>query len=363
MNPKPMSETEAIRSDIEMTRRRMDETVDALGERMHGRHLVDEVIGFFRSSNHSTSESDSDIMHSETAGRVREKLSDAAGKISATAGNTANAVVDTVKNNPLPILLIVGGAAWLAYAATRGRNPDLEEDDMDDSNHYDPDTHFDRPIEYPPAGLAAAAAEGRSDEAGSKFQPVKDTLKDKVSGVSETARDKFQSVKESTAEFGSRIKDRASDLGSQVQDRAGAMYGKTRDVVVHTADEHPLALGLGCLALGVLVGLALPTPAPLNRVAGPTVDRLRHRTRDAGKQMLQKGRRVVQAATDAARHEAELQGLTLERSRHGAAAIGEQAGQAASNTAREEGLAGGAEPEQPRAGAEPAAPSVARSAM
>lgn len=344
MNPKPMSETEAIRSDIEMTRRRMDETVDALGERMHGRHLLDEVIGLFRHSG------DEDSATHKTAARVREKVSEAAGKISATAGNAASAAVDTVKKNPLPFVLIAGGAAWLAYSVSRGRTANLEEDEMDEENHYDPETHYDRPIEYPAAGMSSEN-DMPDEEEGSKFDEMKGAVKDKaaaarekLSDLSGKARDKLQSVKERASEFGSRIKDRASDLGGQVQDR-----------VAQTVDDHPLEIGLGCLALGIVVGLALPTPGPVNRVAGPTVDRLRNRTRDAGREMLQKGKRVVQAASDAAKHEAESQGLTMDRLHHPS-----DSGQAAGGT--QEGMMSASSGE-PRAGAEPADPSAARPAM
>ena len=48
MNESLKNEPEAIRSDIDVTRRRMDDTMDALGERLQPRHLLDEVLGYFR---------------------------------------------------------------------------------------------------------------------------------------------------------------------------------------------------------------------------------------------------------------------------------------------------------------------------
>ena len=46
MNQSPnQHDPEAIRSDIDVTRRRMDDTIDALGDRMQPRHLIDEVLG------------------------------------------------------------------------------------------------------------------------------------------------------------------------------------------------------------------------------------------------------------------------------------------------------------------------------
>src|SRR3954468_1123855 len=42
------TDTDAIRSDIDTTRRRMDDTMDAIGDRLQGRHLLDEILGLFR---------------------------------------------------------------------------------------------------------------------------------------------------------------------------------------------------------------------------------------------------------------------------------------------------------------------------
>ncbi len=370
MNPKPIPETEAIRSDIEMTRRRMDETINALGERVQGRHLLDEAIGFFRHNSDTASAKASQVRDklSATAGKVSDQLSDA-------AGTATHAVIDTVKNNPLPILMITAGAAWLAYSATRGRKADVEED-LEDSDRYDPDTHYDRPLDYT-GGMTTEGADtsessgsgDMTDEASSKFAQLKDKageatdqMKEKFSQFSDAARDKLQSAKERASEFGSHVRDRASELGSQVQDRTREMYAKSRDRVKETADTHPLEVGLGCLAVGVLIGLAIPTPEPVNRFAGPTVDRLRNRTKDAGRDMLEKGKRVVRAATSAAKQEAESQGLSLDRLSQSGEAVAERAGEAAEDTAHEEGLTSGSS-ENERAGADPADPSAARPAM
>lgn len=300
MNPEPNSETDSIRSDIEMTRRRMDDTVEALGERLRGRHLLDEVIGFFRGDDNVEG----------TGAEFREKITQSAGK-------AATAVADTVKKNPLPILMIAAGAAWLAYSATRSRHTS-DEDETDD-DRYDPDTHYDRPLEYPESSSSlGATAEDMTDEAQSKFGQVKDTVKAKASAAKEQVKEKLSDLGSATRSKYEAVKGRAAELGSQVQDRTRAAYTKTREQVSRTANEHPVELGLGILAAGVIIGLAVPTPAPVHRLAGSTVDRLRNRTRDAGRQALQKGRRVVEAASEAAKDEARSQGLTLDQDENSA---------------------------------------------
>lgn len=265
MNSKPSNEAEALRSDIEMTRRRMDDTMNALGERLHGRHLLDEIIGFFRGSENDRG----------SGTHVREKIGE-------SAGSAANAVINTVKKNPVPIFLLTAGAAWLTYSAIKQKRDEfVEEPEIADDDPYDPASHVDRPLEYP------------GETTGSKFQQMKDTVAAKTAAAQEQLREKW----------------------SDVSDKSREIYGQTRDRVVDTIEQHPIQVGLGCLVVGALIGLALPTPDPVHRLAGSTVDRLKQRTRDAGRDVVEKGKRVAQAASSAAKREAEAQGLTLEQLR------------------------------------------------
>jgi ElaB/YqjD/DUF883 family membrane-anchored ribosome-binding protein len=351
MNPKTMSETEAIRSDIDMTRRRMDETINALGNRLHGRHLLDEIIGFFRSDESS-----------EDAGeRIREKISDAGGqikaKVSAAAGTASRAVIDTVKQNPVPVALIGAGVAWLAYSAITQKRREAEADEMFDQEPLDPDAHYDRPLEYPGSSIDEAGIEA-SEESQSTFSGLTDTVADKASDAAEQIKDKMSDLTDRASDQLHTLKDRASEMAGRAKDRTRQLYTQSRERVVRTANEHPLEVGLGCLAVGVLLGLALPTPTPVHRVAGPTVDRLRNRTRASSRDLIQKGKRVARAAADAARNEAQAQGLTLDQLRRGTRAVAHRAQSAAADAARHEGISSNAE-DNSRAGTPPADPSAA----
>lgn len=363
MNPNQPPATEAIRSDIDVTRRRMDETIDALGERMQPRHLLDEALGYFR----------------RTDEQGNSHLSNMREKFTSGAGNAMHAVTDTIKQNPLPALLIGAGVAWMVYNSRRDSTATGYSEyltDTDDDIIYDPDAHLDRPLEYPPstsgiseAGWSESAVgqpvAGASD---SKLGRIKDGIgsaassaKDKLSHAGEAAREKMSALRQAAGEKFSAARVRAGEIGSRVKQRSGEIYTAGRERVVTTADHHPLETGLVCLAAGVLAGLALPTPSPVNRRLGPTADRLRERARESGREMLQKGKHVASAAMSAAKQEAQQQGLTPEGLREKAGAVAERAKEAGQSTAREEGLATGRSmPEGNQSGSQMNDPTIAR---
>lgn len=352
MNPSSQSETDAIRSDIDVTRQRMDSTIEALGSRLHGRHLVDEFLGFFRRSNPDGSQ-------------MKERISQG-------ASNALNSVVDTVKSNPVPALMIGAGIAWMIYNSRKESAPSKSWSQGAEMSGlgempYDPDLHVDRPLDYTTGqvtGSLGLGAEDSSQLSGTDTSgdvSAAGGMKEKLGQAGGQLRDKATDLRHRAGERVQAVRHRAGEMSAQARERARMMYSQTRERVATTAHEHPLELGLGILAAGVLVGLALPTAEPVNRIAGPTVDRLRERTREAGREMLEKGRNVARAATEAAKQEAQSQGLTPERLREQAGAIGERTQQAAGDAARNEGLAAGNAPKP--SGGNPNDPSLARPAM
>lgn len=330
MNQEPDLESNALRSEIDSTRGRMDQTIDALENRMQGRHLIDEIVGFFR--------------RSDGEGRMDEWKQ----KISHSAGT----VVDSVKAHPIPIIMVGAGIAWLIYQnRTSSRQPGIEDQrDYD----YTGEDYAGGGYELHGSGNVSTGyqAEGYS-AAGlpEKASSVADQAKEKLSNLGAQAREKFAGVGSRGREKFESARQRASELGSQAQERSRELYGRTRERVATTADQHPLEVGLGFLALGLIAGMAMPTPQAVSRRLAPVGGRVRQ----AGSELMEKGKRVAKAATQAAKVEAKTQGLTVERVRDEAKAVAKSAAEAASETAKQEGLqAGGTSPADPTA----ARPSV-----
>ncbi len=325
MNPS-RDNPEAIRSDIDATRRRMDDTMDALGDRLQPRHLLDEALGFLRGGENADGD--------DRLARMREKVSE-------SASACMHSVVDTVKQNPMPALLIGAGVAWMLYAASRDRAPASADghyygyDREGDPVRYDPDRHYDRPLQYP----SGYTSNEFGLEEGSKFNGLKDKVAEKASEAGASIKNGLAHAGEAAREKAGALRDRAGELTARARAGTHDAYVRTRERVVTTADRHPLEVGLVALAAGLIAGLALPTPNAVNRTVGPAADRLRDRTREAGSEMLQKGRRVAQAAVSAVKEEAAAQGLTPEHLREQVAALGNRAKDTVKQEARQEGLA------------------------
>lgn len=201
----------------------------------------------------------------------------------------------------------------------------------DENAPHDPDASYEWPPEHQASGRAELGGESEEtvEESGfsdagrplrEKTASAEDQIKENPSDISEQTREKLQALRVRALEISSLVRSRASKIGGRVQDRAREACSRARERFTRTADKHPLELGLGCLAVGVLAGLALPTPAPVSRIAGPAVDRLRERTRETGREMIDKGRRVVHAAITAAKTEARIQGLAAKSASESAVA-------------------------------------------
>jgi ElaB/YqjD/DUF883 family membrane-anchored ribosome-binding protein len=317
MNQSSDSNTQAIRSDIDETRRRMDGTMDALGERLQPQHLIDEVLGFFR---RSTSDGNNQLHH------LREKITQ-------SADTAMHSVVETVKKNPMPALLIGAGVAWMIYESRRSSSPNMDGDYYGydrEGDLRDPDLYTDRPMQY------SLGKTGDGEQ--SKLGELKDKIAEKAADATGQVKEKLSRAGEVAREKANELRQQAGEKLGQVRERTTQAYQRSRERVIQTADHHPLELGLACLATGLVTGLLLPTPEVVHRKVGPTADRLRDRTRETSREMMEKGRHVAEAAMNAVKNEARAQGLTPERLRDKTTAVAERATDAARDTARQEGL-------------------------
>lgn len=312
LDPRQSKQSDAIRSEIDETRQRMDSTLDALTERLKGRHLVDELLGLLRSGDGGSAAS--------TVNTVKTKVAE-------TTGATVHAVVEAVKAHPLPVLVMGAGLAWLIYEkehAARGPSESFAE--------YDPEP-IDAPLADEPRDMLGEFPGGDRDPTAEPFASSQTTelggeahaagsseggMKERIQ---ETAGEAKRRVQQTASQIAAKASKLAGRAGQGVQSlkrgtaQARAVAARTSRQVAGAAREHPVETGLSCLAIGLLAGLLTPTPQRVRDEVRPVAQRLKDRAREAGRDVLARGKRVVAAANEAARHEAQQQGLTPEAMR------------------------------------------------
>ncbi|HET6805687.1 MAG TPA: DUF3618 domain-containing protein [Frateuria sp.] len=124
---------------------------------------------------------------------------------------------------------------------------------------------------------------------------------DDGAGMLDRARDMGGEVSDTVSSTWNQARERIGDTASRMADTA---HG-ARDSLAHQKDravqgynqllrENPLALGAIGIAVGALLGAALPTTEPENRLMGEASDRLADNARDAVQTGADKARDVIQ---------------------------------------------------------------------
>jgi ElaB/YqjD/DUF883 family membrane-anchored ribosome-binding protein len=114
------------------------------------------------------------------------------------------------------------------------------------------------------------------------------------------------------------VKARAGDRVSSVKDRITGAAPSGDDVkggarqAVGLAQENPLGLAVGAVAVGFLAGMLIPTTRVENEKLGPTADQVKDQIKDTGAEALEHGKAVAtetaSAAVDAAKSTAQEEG-------------------------------------------------------
>ncbi len=311
-----------IRKDIASTRADMDATLNAIGERLHPRNMIDDVVDLFRGQ-------------------------------SATFVSAGEKLLGKVKKHPLPTALISAGVVWLLVEnGKRGKRkqqqtgeeppavaapPPLSAGDLSTGGPAGPDPHGrprsarTRPLgseedytsedemrdkEFDSESSLGESNGGRAARAGRRVRSAAAGIKDSASSAVGRMRDAGRSVRETASQAARPVASRTSsavnrarawseDVSDRVKDRASRGYDKA----ANTAAEHPLAVGLGAVATGVLIGLLIPRTRREDELMGAESDAFRSEVSDAGREVFARGKRAAGAAVQATERSAHEEGI------------------------------------------------------
>jgi hypothetical protein len=271
-----------IENDIERTRARVSSTIDAIQDKLTPGQMMDQVYAYARTS--------------------------LPADFGANLGNT-------IRDNPVPVALIGVGVAWLMMqgpqsdgrARMRHRLAEYGADINGPAYRRDSD---DSDSEDSTVGRVIRKAGAKAHDLKDQAREVAHNLTDKASefgqrlseGASSMAghaRETMSSTREGMAGSVGDVGARASELGKRSEER----YYRTKDKINRKLDDQPLLLGALGVAIGTLLGAALPITRREDRFMGSTRDSLMEGAMEVARQKAGHVKESVQRAARAAQEE------------------------------------------------------------
>lgn len=250
-----------IRAEIEKTRERLEDTVEALGAQLNPSSLTQRL---------------KDNVREATIGRVQHMANNTKERIT----ETGRGLAETIRANPLPAAMVAAGLGWLLLSGRDQRSTHSYRDGIADM----PD-EIDHPGE--PRGIRRVGG-----AVADKAQELTDQAKDAAEQVAERARAAGERVADRTREAGQRIARGTDRAVHRLQDGARA----TTQDLERRYEENPMGMGAVALALGLAVGLSVPATRKEVELMGDARDKLADRTRETLAETTEKVERVVERA-------------------------------------------------------------------
>ena len=219
----------------------MDRTLGALERKFSPEQLIDRSLGYFR----------------EHGGELRQTLG------------------ATMRNNPLPIVLTLAGATWLVASSYNKRQPPGQ----------DLQSRFAR------SGV------------GQKLQARASTARDRLHSATESARQRFnrgETGEYTSGDYGtdfgeSRGSGRLSGALHSARDSARSRASQAQDRIYTMLEDQPLVLGALAVAVGAIIGTAIPTTQYENRMLGQARDRTLSKAQQLGEEQYENLRESMES--------------------------------------------------------------------
>ncbi|MDB4996822.1 MAG: hypothetical protein JWM74_4254 [Myxococcaceae bacterium] len=329
----PNTKVAVIRNDIEQTRAEMSRTVEELEVRLSPAHIKEQMLEQLQDAKETVKQELARDFE-QVKGKVRDEIQDVKwavreatlGKVEhmahdarETITEAGTSVIGTLKANPIPTALIALGMGWLLMSRNTSsprRRLVAGQRDRFGGYHAGGDIELEMEAEgegdadYDTAiyGFAAGYDQPRRGAA----RGVGERVSEKVGEVGETVSEKMGQVGEKVGEVGHKVervahdaRDKAGRLAGQAQRKATRVVGSARRRAVRVErkfegqlEENPLAVGALALALGAMVGLALPHTRREDAWMGERKERLLNRAQGAAGEAIRKAEEAAGSLTE-----------------------------------------------------------------
>ena len=131
--------------------------------------------------------------------------------------------------------------------------------------------------------------------------------------VKSRAKDNLREKKEAVVGATQSVKDRVVGAGQSVGDATPDAEQVKRQArrAKSVAEENPLGLAVGSIAVGFLAGMLIPSTRVEDERIGPLADDVKDRAKQTGQEALERGKQVAQDAAETAKESAQSHGEEL----------------------------------------------------
>jgi ElaB/YqjD/DUF883 family membrane-anchored ribosome-binding protein len=346
-----------VRAQIEQTRADMSDTIDAIKEKLSPQNLMQQAKESVREATvgkaqeamskamdatrsavgtavDTTKEAIGSAMDStrEVMGNAMDSARPVVSGAVDTVQDVSWTVMDTIRQNPIPAALAATGLVWLALSArNRTVPPGYDQPRYNDLSGYD---SFSAGTGEPGWSAGSGQPGWRSmpsmpsaEETSGGMSSMVGQAQEKVGAVVDQAQDKMGAMVDQAQEKAGAMVDqarqKASMVAGQVQDRASQWSNQAQvqaqravDTVQQTFWETPMAIGAVALAVGAMIGFAVPSTYPERQMMGEARDQLMGKAQEAVQDVKEKVQTVAQevmgTAKETAQQAAQDQGLTTQ---------------------------------------------------
>jgi ElaB/YqjD/DUF883 family membrane-anchored ribosome-binding protein len=260
----------------------MDQTLHELQQRLSPRNVWHDVMAMFRSKREKSA-----VAHEQ------HRTHGAADTTKDAAKQVGRRVLKVMRDHPVPTVLATTALTTLIYESAAKRKLQRAR------NIRSINIYRGEPTMYGGSHVHAQSGEpytSRNVPGQQQFQYESD-----APGAMHKAGQKI-----------SEMKSQASEKMSQAGESVRSGMQNTREFI----EERPLTVGVGALALGVLVGLLIPRTRREDELMGEQSAAFINRTKAMGEDVVERGKHgaeeAMEAAAEAASEESEKQGLKPE---------------------------------------------------
>lgn len=248
-----------IERDIERTRERMSDNIDALGEKLSPENLKRQA---------------QDV--------VAEKAQEVVANVEERARQTGDRLVEFIRDNPLPVAAVSIGALWLF---TQRNRSEISGDRMARFAYTGPERR----------SLGGGKTLGRLVE---RVADARDNISEATSGLGDRAGELVEQAQRRAGELGDGAKDRLHNLTAGTREQTQRARGSLDRMM----NDNPLVVAAGAMILGAALGMLLPETEPERRMMGPARDTVVDRAQDIAEGVkdaaIEAGAQVKEAVQD-----------------------------------------------------------------